>query len=113
MKQEFKDFDFFCVNIRHLRSLKGRCFTQDVVSGALGISRSTLNSYENGSIKNPSVPALIMFSKYYKISIENLIRHDLHRLSDLSIALLNQKWEDENKQILKTNFNLKPAIING
>ena len=52
-------------NIKILRQRKNR--TQDIVAGELNVSRSTVNSYENGSIKNPTLDALMMFSKYYKV----------------------------------------------
>ena len=57
----------FNENIKLLRKRKNR--TQDVVAAELGFSRSTLNSYENGAIVNPTVESLVAFSNYFKISI--------------------------------------------
>lgn len=71
---------YFSSNIRLLRMRKNR--TQDVVASEIGFSRSTLNSYENGTIVNPTIEALIYFSDYFKMSIDTLIKIDLNALSD-------------------------------
>jgi transcriptional regulator with XRE-family HTH domain len=70
---------YFSSNIKFLRHRKE--ITQDILAGGIGVSRSTLNSYENGSIKNPTLEALVSFSKYFKISIDTLIKVDISRLS--------------------------------
>jgi transcriptional regulator with XRE-family HTH domain len=70
---------YFSSNIKFLRHRKE--VTQDVMANGIGVSRSTLNSYENGSIKNPTLEALVNFSKYFKISIDTLIKIDITRLS--------------------------------
>lgn len=75
-------------NIKLLRNRKNR--TQDVVANELGISRSTLNSYENGSIKNPTLDALMMFSKYYRISIDTMVKVDLPKLSEFQLSELER-----------------------
>src|SRR5215471_10857585 len=73
-------------NIKLLRTRKIK--TQDVVAQELGLSRSTLNSYENGSVKNPTLEALLAFSKYYKISIDTLVKVDLTKLSQFQLSEL-------------------------
>ena len=75
-------------NIKILRQRRNR--TQDVVAGELGISRSTINSYENGSVVNPTVEALIAFSKYYKISIDTLLKIDISRLGEFQLTELER-----------------------
>ncbi len=77
---------FFNSNIKHLRQQRKK--TQDEVARALGISRSTLNSYENGSVQNPTLEALVRFSRYYKISIDTLVKTDLTQLSAFQLAEL-------------------------
>ena len=77
---------YFNTNIRILRTRRDR--TQDLVAGELGVSRSTLNSYENGSIKNPTLDALLSFSKYFKISIDTLVKVDMSKLSQFQLAEL-------------------------
>lgn len=78
----------FNQNIKLLRSRRTR--TQDVVANELGISRSTLNSYENGSIKNPTLDSLMMFSKYYRISIDTMVKVDLTKLSEFQLSELER-----------------------
>lgn len=78
----------FNQNIKLLRNRRGR--TQDIVANELEISRSTLNSYENGSIKNPTLDALMMFSKYYRISIDTMVKVDLTKLSEFQLSELER-----------------------
>jgi transcriptional regulator with XRE-family HTH domain len=79
---------YFNTNIKLLRNRRKR--TQDLVAGELGMSRSTLNSYENGSIKNPTLDALMIFSKYFRLSIDTLVKVDLSRLSDFQLSELER-----------------------
>ncbi|MFI5134877.1 MAG: XRE family transcriptional regulator [Chitinophagales bacterium] len=76
----------FSNNIKLLRSYKQK--TQDVVARELNMSRSTLNSYENGSVKNPTLDALTSFSKYFRVSIDTLIKTDLTKLSQFQLSEL-------------------------
>lgn len=85
----------FSENIKLLR--KRRTRTQDVVATELGITRSTLNSYENGSIVNPTVSALITFSNYFKISIDTLVRIDLSKLGESKLRDLELGHDDYAK----------------
>src|SRR6186997_194229 len=79
---------YFSSNIKLLRNRRKR--TQDLVAGELQMSRSTLNSYENGSIKNPTLEALMLFSKYFRLSIDTLVKVDLHKLSDFQLSELER-----------------------
>lgn len=79
---------YFNNNIKVLRNRKDR--TQDIVASEMGISRSTLNSYENGSIKNPTLDALMMFSKFYKVSIDTMVKVDLSKLSEFQLSELER-----------------------
>lgn len=83
---------YFSNNIKLLRMRKKR--TQDVVAGEMGFSRSTLNSYENGIIVNPTVEALLLFSDYFKISVDNLLRLDLAKLSENKLRDLELGYDD-------------------
>ncbi len=78
----------FSNNIKLLRTRKSK--TQDIVARELGMSRSTLNSYENGSVKNPTLEALMSFSKYYKVSIDTLVKMDLGKLSGFQLSELER-----------------------
>lgn len=79
---------YFSSNIKLLRNRRKR--TQDLVAGELGMSRSTLNSYENGSIKNPTLDALMVFSKYFRLSIDTMVKVDLSKLSDFQMSELER-----------------------
>ena len=79
---------YFNSNIKILRQRRNH--TQDLVATELGISRSTLNSYENGSIKNPTLEALLGFTKYFKISIDTLVKVDMSKLSGFQLSELEK-----------------------
>lgn len=100
---------YFNSNIKLLRKRRER--TQEVVAGEIGVSRSTLNSYENGLIVNPTLEALIMFSDYFKISIDTLIRTDLSRLSEKKLSEIELGHDDFIKgsklRILATTVDSK------
>ena len=78
---------YFASNIKLLRKRKGR--TQDDVAYALKMKRSTLSGYENG-IAQPGMEALVQFSKYYKVSIDTLIRTDLSKLLESQLSQLER-----------------------
>lgn len=82
---------YFASNIRLLRKRRHR--TQDVVAGELGFSRSTLNSYENGIVINPTIEALISFSKYFRVSIDTLIKIDLSKLSESQLSEIERGYD--------------------
>lgn len=73
-------------NIRHLRRRKH--LSQDEMAFSLGVSRSKLNAHENGQTINPTVDDLVSFSNYFKLSIDNLIKTDLAKLSELKLREL-------------------------
>lgn len=78
----------FNTNIRLLRTRRNK--TQDIIAKELGMSRSTLNSYENGSVKNPTLEALLGFSRYFKVSIDTLVKMDLSKLSQFQLSELER-----------------------
>mgnify|MGYP001068192552 CR=1 FL=1 len=75
----------FSSNIRFLR--KRKQLTQLNLAQLLGITRSSLNGYEN-DIARPSLETLIEFSHFFKISIDNLLKIDLSKLSELNLQQL-------------------------
>ncbi len=79
---------YFNSNIKFLRMRKE--ITQDIIASHLGLSRSTLGSYENGSIRNPTLEALIIFTDYFKISIDTLVKVDLSKLSEHQLTELER-----------------------
>lgn len=61
-------------NLKYLRKKKG--LTQLQVRSSLGHTRSTWSNYENG-LTNPSINDLIAFSRFFGISLDDLVLHDL------------------------------------
>ena len=76
------------VNLRFLRMRRHR--TQDVVATELGITRSTLNNYESGVVVNPTLELLVKFSKYFKVSIDTLVKIDLTKLGESQLSELEK-----------------------
>ena len=69
----------FASNIKLLRKRYKR--TQDDVATSLNMKRSTVSGYEN-EVAQPGIDVLVAFSKYYKISIDTLIKEDLSQLTE-------------------------------
>jgi transcriptional regulator with XRE-family HTH domain len=76
---------YFSGNIKFLRKRKG--FTQDEVAERLGMKRPTLSGYEN-EISQPTISALLTFSKYYNIAIDTLLNIEMAKLSELQLRQL-------------------------
>src|SRR5690554_3311744 len=77
---------FFQGNLKFLR--ERRKISQAALAEILGISRSKLNSLENGFTKTPLPEDYVNFSEFYKISIDTLLKADLAKLSELKIRQL-------------------------
>lgn len=80
----------FSSNIKLLRNRKGR--TQDDVSSFLNMKRSTLSGYEN-EVAEPNFEALLIFSKYFHVSIDTLIKVDLSKLSESILSQIEQGYD--------------------
>ena len=81
---------YFSSNIKFLRRRRER--TQEDVSAALVMKRSTLNNYEN-AISQPGMETLVAFSNYYNIAIDTLIRVDLPSLPESQIRQLERGYD--------------------
>src|SRR5436190_24338500 len=79
---------YFAKNLRFLRLRRKR--TQDVIAREIGILRSSYNSYENGSIVNPTIEALLKFSKYFRMSVDTLIKIDISNISESQLLDLER-----------------------
>ena len=97
---------FFQSNIKLLR--QRHKVTQDVLSQALNMKRSTLSGYEN-EVAQPNMEALAAFSRYYHISIDTLIKVDLSKLSEYQLSELERGSDSfvkgTNLRILTTTVN--------
>jgi transcriptional regulator with XRE-family HTH domain len=81
---------YFSSNIKLLRKRTGR--TQDDVAFTLGMKRPTLSGYENG-IAEPGLEALIAFSRYYKVSIDTLVKIDLSKLPESQLSQIERGYD--------------------
>jgi len=97
---------YFANNIKLLRKRRHR--TQDDVAVALDMKRSTVSGYENG-VAQPGIEALIMFSQYYQIAIDTLIKTDLALLSESQLSQLERGLDvfikGSQLRILTTSVN--------
>lgn len=87
---------YFSQNIKLLRKKLNK--TQDEVASALEMKRSTLSGYEN-QVSQPTIQALIAFSKYYGFPIDTLVKVDLSQLSENQFTQLGK----ESDGLLKGN----------
>jgi len=81
---------YFNTNIKFLRKRRGR--TQDDVAHTLNMKRSTLSGYENG-VAYPNIATLLVFSKFFNISIDTLIRINLNELSESQLRQLESGYD--------------------
>lgn len=76
---------YFDSNIKLLR--KRKKLTQDEVAERLQMKRSTLSGYEN-RVAQPGLDILLLFSTYYCIAIDTLLKVDLSKLSETQLRQL-------------------------
>lgn len=74
---------FFNSNIRFLRLRRRE--TQENLAATLNISRNKLQALESGKTVNPGAIDLILFSEYFKISIDTMFKIDLSELSEIDL----------------------------
>ncbi len=77
-------------NIKLLRKRKGR--TQDEVANFLGMKRSTYSGYENG-VAEPGIDALVLFSGYFGVAIDTLVKVDLNSLRDSQLHQVEEGFD--------------------
>lgn len=66
-------------NLKLLR--KRRKKSQEEVANELGLTRSSYSGYEN-NVAQPNLDSLILFSDYYKVSIDDLVRQDFSKYKE-------------------------------
>ncbi len=77
-----------CILIRTLSSCaNARNRTQDEVAEQLKMKRSTLSGYEN-RVAQPGVEVLLLFSEFYQIAVDTLLKVDLSKLSETQLRQL-------------------------
>lgn len=55
--------------------------SQEEVANDLGLTRSSYSGYEN-NVAQPNLESLILFSDYYKVSIDDLVRKDFSKYKE-------------------------------
>lgn len=76
-------------NLRLLRIRKKR--TQDDVAKAIETSRATINNYERGT--DPPTEKLIALADYFGVSVDTLVKVNLHTLSESQFTQLEQGFD--------------------
>lgn len=74
-------------NLKLLRKRLSK--SQDVVANELGLTRSSYSGYEN-NVAQPNLESLVLFSDFYKVSIDDLVRRDFAKLKE-------SEWEKIDK----------------
>ncbi len=74
-------------NLKLLRNRKK--LSQEEVANSLGLTRSSYSGYEN-SVAQPNIESLILFSDFYKVSVDDLIRKDFESFKE-------NEWERIDK----------------
>lgn len=97
---------YFASNIKFLRKRRGR--TQDDVSFALNLKRSTLSGYENG-VAQPGIEILISFSSYFNVSIDTILKQDITKMSESQLSELERGYDayvrGSNLRVLATTVD--------
>lgn len=80
---------YFSSNLRLLRIRKNR--TQEEIASVLKTKRSTLNNYEHGV--EPPYEMLIALADYFNLSVDTLVKVNLHSLSESQFKELENGFD--------------------
>lgn len=97
---------YFDSNIKLLR--KRKKLTQDEVAAQLQMKRSTLSGYEN-KVAQPGLDILLLFSAYYTIAIDTLLKVDLSKLREIQ---LHQLEHGEDVFLRGGNLRVLASTVN-
>ena len=67
-------------NLKLLRNRKKK--SQEEVATELDLTRSSYSGYENG-VAQPNLESLVLFSDYYKVSIDDLVKRDFSKYKEI------------------------------
>jgi len=79
---------------------KNKNLSQEQLAEALNVSRQTISNWENGRFY-PDIDALVKISKYFNISLDDLLASDSNVLKHLKVST----------DIVRSNKNILYAII--
>ena len=85
---------FISKNLKALRKRLKK--SQEEVAQELNMHRSTYSGYEN-EVATPNIENLLIFSKYYQISIDDLIQKDLSSLTANEWERFSNEWRAQAK----------------
>jgi len=85
---------FISKNLKVLRKRLKK--SQEEVAQELNMHRSTYSGYEN-DVATPNIENLLIFSKYYQISIDDLIQKDLSSLTVNEWERFSNEWKTQAK----------------
>ena len=85
---------FISKNLKALRKRLKK--SQEEVAQELNMHRSTYSGYEN-EVATPNIENLLIFSKYYQISIDDLIQKDLSSLTVNEWERFSNEWKNQAK----------------
>lgn len=100
--------NFLASNLKFLR--KRKRLSQEQLSSALELTRSTLSAYENETAE-PNVQTLLRIANFFKISLDRLIRQNLETLGEKQLSELERGLDldimGRHLRILTTTVNHK------
>ncbi|MBL1279295.1 MAG: helix-turn-helix transcriptional regulator [Fluviicola sp.] len=88
-------------NLKLLR--KRKKLSQEEVAQELGLTRSSYSGYEN-EVAQPNIESLVLFSDFYKVSVDDLIRKDFSKFKD-------SDWEKIDKGVYSDVKGTKLRIL--
>ncbi len=97
---------YFSKNIKFLR--KRLKMTQEEVAAELEMKRSTLSGLEN-NVSQPTIQHLLKFSRFYKVSVDTLLKVDLTSLSE---GIVTQIIEGDDVFISGSHLRVLATTVN-
>jgi len=82
---------------------KRKKLSQEEVAQELGLTRSSYSGYEN-EVAQPNIESLVLFSDFYKVSVDDLIRKDFSKFKD-------SDWEKIDKGVYSDVKGTKLRIL--
>ena len=81
---------YFSSNLKLLRKRHNK--TQDDLAGLLNMKRTTLSGYEN-NLAQPGIETLMVFSDYFGIAIDTLVRTNLSEIPESQLRQLERGYD--------------------
>ncbi len=93
-------------NLKLLRNRRKK--SQEEVATELGLTRSSYSGYEN-NVAQPNLESLILFSDYYKVSIDDLVRRDFSSCSETEWSAIDKGL---NADIKGQKLRVLTSVVN-